>query len=394
MSIKRFINKTNITLSALILLTGLLAPAAIASADSQTCSPTTQSAPQQICLSQATGLTNGTVVEVSGSGFPSNDNGGGAGAILECNSDTKQPQILVPVANSEVPAGCTWPLANLIQHFSSGSFPNQSFTVKVGVVGPPLASGSGTTTDKEEAAAYPCPPTGPEILIGDVCYIQAGDQNNLTAQVNLSFTYPAFTGPTTLTKSGTISYSKVTLEWKNNATGGVGSDPTSSTSPWIGGVRYYLILVYKGSTLVNTISVPPAKASSTTQTHIVTGLTGMTAYTFKVEAEDYATPGNISTPSNSLTITTPAEYPSVAVSGTITNAATHKALKGVKVVDKVGTKTYTVTTASTGTYKFASKLPAGTNSFTFSLTGYKTTTEKYILGTTSTKVISLSLTAS
>jgi len=146
---------------------------------------TTTTAPANkvtLTVSPATGLINGSVVTVSGSGYADNS----TGAILECNNDPAQPTIVVE--GSAAPVSCTNPLKKIETTSASGALGPVSYTVAAGTVGPPTtgtdSSGGDAATD---AAAYPCPPTAAQITAGYSCTIAFGDLANDEGTANISF---------------------------------------------------------------------------------------------------------------------------------------------------------------------------------------------------------------
>lgn len=151
-----------------------------------------------LVVSPSTNLTNGQTVTVSGSGFAHNS----TGAILECNSDTGQPTVVV--AGNPVPVSCTNPLSAITTTDKSGNLAAKTFTVHTGTVGPPTtgtdSSGGSATTD---AAKYPCPPTAAQIAAGDACVITFGDAANDDVSQNISFTAPSQPNPPTPTPTPT-----------------------------------------------------------------------------------------------------------------------------------------------------------------------------------------------
>jgi neocarzinostatin family protein len=159
----------------------------------------TASATATLTVTPSTGLSNGSVVTVSGSGFADSS----TGAVLECNSDPGQPTI--SVAGNAVPVSCTSPFSSLHTTTSGGALAAVSFTIKQGTVGPPAtgtdSSGGQASTD---AANYPCPPTPAQVTDGDDCTIAFGDQAGDEATVVISFGGVAPT-TTTTTEGGTTT---------------------------------------------------------------------------------------------------------------------------------------------------------------------------------------------
>lgn len=132
-----------------------------------------------ISVTPSTGLTDGSVVSVSGSGFS------GAGAITQCSTAAGQPTI--SVAGNAVPVSCSNPLSKLVS-FSGGALAATSFTVHTGTVGPPStgtdSAGHDAATD---AALYPCPPTTAQQAAGATCTVTVGDSAADAASQVLGF---------------------------------------------------------------------------------------------------------------------------------------------------------------------------------------------------------------
>jgi hypothetical protein len=165
----------------------------------------TASATATLTVTPSTGLSNGSVVTVTGAGFAASS----TGAVLECNTDPGQPTI--SVAGNAVPVSCTSPFSSLHTTTSTGALAAVSYTVTEGVVGPPAAgtdsSGGSAATDAE---SYPCPPTAAQVSDGDTCTIAFGDQDGDDATQVISFgggspTTTTTTSPTTTTTSATTT---------------------------------------------------------------------------------------------------------------------------------------------------------------------------------------------
>ena len=161
-----------------------------------------------IQVTPSTGLSQGTTVTVTGSGFTPSQ----PGNILECNNAPNEPtvQLSAPV-NSAVPVGCTAPsLLHILSTKADGSI-SGSYPVSSGTVGPPCgtngavistcpATDSAGKAPAADAANYPCPPTQAQVNAGVVCVITYGDQANESANAPIHFTgepTPVTTTPTT-----------------------------------------------------------------------------------------------------------------------------------------------------------------------------------------------------
>jgi len=146
-------------------------------------------------VTPSSGLTDGQTVTVSGTGFA-----GSIGGITQCNTTTGQPT--VTVAGQQIPVGCSNPLNHIVTA-TGGAFSNQSFTVKMGVVGPPGPGADSTGKDgATDAAAYPCPPTAAQAAAGAVCAIAFGTSGTDTGQQTITFqgsSTPSTTGSTPAT---------------------------------------------------------------------------------------------------------------------------------------------------------------------------------------------------
>jgi len=145
------------------------------------------------------GLSDGSSVSVSGSGFTA----GSAGGVIECNNTAGQPTI--QVVGNAVPVSCTNPLLALTTTDSSGAL-SATFTVHTGIVGPPAtgtdSGGGGAATD---AASYPCPPTAAQQGAGASCVLAFGDQAGDQATTPISFSGGTTTTTTTTTQPPTTA---------------------------------------------------------------------------------------------------------------------------------------------------------------------------------------------
>ncbi|MEI9914021.1 MAG: carboxypeptidase regulatory-like domain-containing protein [Candidatus Saccharibacteria bacterium] len=191
-------------LLAALIAVGLLAPAIVWASGS-------------LNVSSSTGLSNGQVVSVSGSGFSANS----TGSILECNNDPNQPTI--EFVGNPVSVSCSNPFSELVTTNGGGNLPSTSFTIVSGTVGPPTtgtdSSGGNATTD---AAAYPCPPTQAQVNAGYACNLSFGDQANDEASQNLTFT-TAYSGSGSSSSGGSSSGG-------SGSTGGSSSGSSGSTN--------------------------------------------------------------------------------------------------------------------------------------------------------------------
>ncbi|HLI72528.1 MAG TPA: hypothetical protein VKU86_01520 [Acidimicrobiales bacterium] len=184
-------------------------------------------------LSPTTGVADGTVLTVTGSGFTHSS----IGNILECNSDPNQPTVALPAPiSTSVSVSCSPPsFSKLVSTSATGTI-SASWTVLGPTVGPPCgnppdiakcpatdSSGGNPATD---AANYPCPPTAAQQAAGDVCQLNYGDSAGDSATANIGFP----TSTTTTTAAGTTTTTGATTT-TTGATTTTTSATTTTTSP-------------------------------------------------------------------------------------------------------------------------------------------------------------------
>lgn len=140
-----------------------------------------------ITVAPSTGLSGGTIVQVSGQGFVANALAG----VLECNVTTGEPTIAYD--GIQVPVGCSTP--QLVNTSSTGDL-SSSFRIIEGVTGPPsLGTDSAGNSASADADSYPCPPTAAQQAEGSMCSLEVGDLEGDVAQAPISFvSLPACTG--------------------------------------------------------------------------------------------------------------------------------------------------------------------------------------------------------
>jgi hypothetical protein len=160
------------------------------------CTPTSATStggPPTLMVNPGTCLTGGTPIAITGSGYTPNS----IGIVLQCNSDTSQPEVLLGgIVNQKVPVSCTGIALPNAVHTGTGSFTSTWDTID-GVTGPPCGktgdliatcpadtTGGNAATD---AALYPCPPTAAQLAAGDTCSIAFGDEGGKTATVPITF---------------------------------------------------------------------------------------------------------------------------------------------------------------------------------------------------------------
>ncbi len=208
------LSRVGVVAGTVLAITGLTIVAGTASASAATGLTGT------ITITPDTGLTNGQTVTITGSGFSATS----IGNILECNSDSGQPNVHVGgVVNSDISVSCNAPsLSKLVTTTASGTI-STMFAVVEGTVGPPCgpapaaatcpatdANGNSPTAD---AALYPCPPTAAQVAKGDVCTLTYGDEANDSGVANISFASsapPTTAAPTTTPTAPTTTKAPTT----------------------------------------------------------------------------------------------------------------------------------------------------------------------------------------
>ncbi len=165
-----------------------------------------------ITITPDTGLSDGSTVTIAGTGFTPKS----LGNVLECNSDAKQPNVMVGgLVNSMISVSCNAPsLSALVTVSDSGSI-SATFKVVQGTVGPPCgpapAAGTCAATDTAgnsptaDAALYPCPPTAAQQAIGDVCTLAYGDEANDGSMGTILFGSEVAPASTTTTAATTAT---------------------------------------------------------------------------------------------------------------------------------------------------------------------------------------------
>jgi hypothetical protein len=174
-----------------------------------------------ITVTPGTGLTNGEMVTITGSGFTANS----IGNILECNSDKNQPNVMDGgLVNASISVSCNAPSLQAIVTVSASGAVSTKFKVVEGTVGPPCGPAPAVVTcpatdtagksPTADAALYPCPPTAAQAAIGDVCTLTFGDEANDTGSANITFASssppptPTTAAPTATTKPPTTATTK------------------------------------------------------------------------------------------------------------------------------------------------------------------------------------------
>jgi hypothetical protein len=277
------LSKLGVVAGTVLAVTGLTIVAATATASAATGLTGT------VTLTPATGLTNGQTVTLTGSGFSH----GAIGNILECNSDSAQPNVhLGGVVNSDVPVGCSAPsLMKLVTTTATGTMTG-TFTIIEGTVGPPCgpspaavtcpATDAAGTSPTADAALYPCPPTAAEVAKGDTCQITYGDINNDSGVATINFaasTTPTTAAPTTTptpaattpTTKAPVVAAPTTVAPSTGASTAATSPPTAAPAPstlaatgpgpavgWLGAIGIVLLLL--GLVLLFVIFEGPRRA--------------------------------------------------------------------------------------------------------------------------------------
>ncbi len=207
-----------------------------------------------ITITPDTGLTNGQTVTITGSGFTKSS----IGNVLECNSDSGQPNVMVGgLVNSSIPVSCNAPSLSkpgaLVTTTSTGTV-SATFTVIEGTVGPPCgpapaaatcpATDAANNSPITDAALYPCPPTAAQQAKGDVCTLTYGDEANDSGVANISFASSAPsttvaptttpTAPTTTKAPATTTATTPTTVAPSTGVTTATTAPAPSTAPSTG----------------------------------------------------------------------------------------------------------------------------------------------------------------
>ena len=171
-----------------------------------------------VTLSQATCLTSGTVITVTGSGFTPAHPGG----ITQCSSAPGQPT--VSLVGNPIQVSCSSPI-NSLQVVSPTGTISAQFTVYEGTVGPP-ASGTDSAGNAASADAenYPCPV---DLTTGTGCTIGYGDTPTENVTVPITFV-PNSSG--TLGPGAVNGSTKANGQSSATAATGVGAASTKATS--------------------------------------------------------------------------------------------------------------------------------------------------------------------
>ena len=197
-----------------------------------------------LTLSPSTGVMDGTVLTVTGSGFSHSS----IGNLLECNSDPSQPTVALaaPISTS-ISVGCTPPtFAKLVVTSATGTI-STTWTVVGPTVGPPCgpapdivtcpATDSAGNSPATDAALYPCPPTASQQAAGDVCQLNYGDSAGDSATANIGFptatttttaATTTTTGPTTTTTGATTTTTSATTTTTSASTTTTGATTTTT----------------------------------------------------------------------------------------------------------------------------------------------------------------------
>jgi len=223
-----------------------------------------------LTLSPSTGVSDGTVLTVTGSGFTH----GSLGNLLECNSDPGQPTVALPAPiSTTISVGCSPPSFSKIVSTSSTGTISTTWTVLGPTVGPPCGPAPDIvtcpTTDSAgnppamDAAKYPCPPTAAQQAAGDVCQLNYGDAANDSATATIGF-------PTTTTTTSSGS----TTTTGGTTTTGATTTTTTGTTSLTGPYEIYCPGTPIGSIAINNVttqaSLTPSSPTSG-QTFNVTG---------------------------------------------------------------------------------------------------------------------------
>ncbi len=143
-----------------------------------------------LTVSPDTGLGNGDVVHVTGSGFDPTQ----AVSVAECSDAAGQPSIAVGAMTFDV--SCGVPVALVVGPGNREVGASVAVSISAGITGPPVggtdSDGTGAAAD---AAGFPCPPTAAQAAAGAQCSIVARDAAGVVASATLSFGAPNQSAP-------------------------------------------------------------------------------------------------------------------------------------------------------------------------------------------------------
>ena len=136
----------------------------------------------ELTVTPSSGLTDGTVVSVVGSGLDVTQNV----RASECSDAAGQPTVVVGAVSFPVSCGVPIDLTGDQQHpLDVVAAP---LVISVGTAGPPIGGiDSDGTSAAADAVGFPCPPTAAEIAAGAECAIVAGDISGVVASAPISF---------------------------------------------------------------------------------------------------------------------------------------------------------------------------------------------------------------
>jgi hypothetical protein len=141
------------------------------------------------------GLRNGSVVAVTGSGFSPNSQG----SLAECNDTAGAPTINVFDINNfgnPLSISCTPPMQTHTTTDGTGRFAS-TFTIRTGTLGPPVQGLDSSGHDSASRAAdFPCPPTPEQIAVGNGCELVYIDAAGEKAVARISFASQAISPAT------------------------------------------------------------------------------------------------------------------------------------------------------------------------------------------------------
>jgi len=154
-----------------------------------------------LTATSTTGLDTSSAVQVTGSGFAPK----ATGAVVECNMASGEPTVPVPddppsFSNlGSLPVGCSSPNQDPAKVSKFGTiFAGPGITE--GTIGPPgLGTDSTGGQAETDAVNYPCPPTQAQVSAGVTCAFVYQDSKGEMASLDISFTTPFSTLPTTTT---------------------------------------------------------------------------------------------------------------------------------------------------------------------------------------------------
>ncbi len=255
-----------------------------------------------LMASPSSGLSNGSVVTLTGTGFTDSS----IGNVLECNSDPNQPTVMDGgVIDSAISVSCSAPSLSMLVTTSATGTVSTKFTVVQGTVGPPCgaapaavtcpATDSAGKSPTADAALYPCPPTAAQIAIGDTCQLNYGDEANDSGVVNLSFgstTSPSSSSTTSTTTATPSSSSTTSTTTATPSSSSTSTTSTTTATPTSSSTTSTTTATPTSSSTTSTTTATPTSSSTTsTTTATPTSTTSTTPPTAVTGAYELYCPG-------------------------------------------------------------------------------------------------------